>query len=172
MKINNRYLLRGTQKKSNKTVWWFIYFLVFMENQVCQSNRLSRQCALCGFYSCTCWPDLWGWWQKLPLTEAGLSALFAPSAERSKELRGSVLGQGALAVGYETLTYHSEMFPCVRATWQRCFGIQHGFRNQASSKSVRTHPKTSRLTAACSSRPSCCCCCCCFKRSDKLPVLC
>lgn len=26
MKINSRYLLRGTWNKSNKTVWWFIYF--------------------------------------------------------------------------------------------------------------------------------------------------
>lgn len=26
MKINNRYLLRGTRNKSNKTVWWLIYF--------------------------------------------------------------------------------------------------------------------------------------------------
>ena len=26
MKINNRYLLRGTRNKSNETVWWFIYF--------------------------------------------------------------------------------------------------------------------------------------------------
>lgn len=26
MKINSRYLLRGTRNKSNKTVWWFMYF--------------------------------------------------------------------------------------------------------------------------------------------------
>lgn len=32
MKINSQYLLRGTRKKSNKTVWWFIcYFGVHVE---------------------------------------------------------------------------------------------------------------------------------------------
>jgi len=53
MKINNRYLLKGTWNKSNKTATWFTYFLVFMENWVCQNNRLSWKRALCWFYSCT-----------------------------------------------------------------------------------------------------------------------
>lgn len=153
MKINSRYLLRGTWNKSNKTVWWFIDFFWC-------SWRIGSARTTGAYLGSTHIPvyltfEVTG---KSSWSGAGVAVLFAASAEPSKGSTAQCWARDCwqLATGHWCPIVRC--FPVSLPPGSAAFLLQHHCRIEANPNSVTTHPKTSQLMGSCSSKDDALCC--------------